>query len=156
MPDDEPATGPLPDLTGWLGRNGTTVTSPAARCRVTGAPVEVLLRAWDLGDWTGLPLADIPDLPAWRSDPSYAGHGGESLRALLDRAHTLLGRWHNDQSRLAAVTHGAVVRAALVVALQAPWQTFWDLDVAPNGVTELHSSGPGWRVTRVNCSPQPG
>lgn len=120
MPDDEPATGPLPNLTGWLGRNGTTVTSPAARCRVPGASVEVLLRAWDLGDWTGLPLADIPDLPAWRSDPSYAGHGGESLLALLDRAHTLLGRWHNDQSRLAAVTHGAVIRAALVVALQAP------------------------------------
>jgi len=122
---------------------------------VSGAPVEVLLHPWDLGSWAGLPLADVPDLPAWRTDPSYDGHGGESLLALLDRAHTLLGQWHDDHGRLAAVTHGAVVRAALVVALQAPPQAFWDLDVAPGGVTELHSSGPRWRVTRVNCAPQP-
>jgi len=155
VPRDEPATGLLPDLSGWLGRGGTTVTSPAARCRVSGAPVEVLLHPWDLGSWAGLPLADVPDLPAWRTDPSYDGHGGESLLALLDRAHTLLGRWHDDHGRLAAVTHGAVVRAALVVALQAPPQAFWDLDVAPGGVTELHNSGPRWRVTRVNCAPQP-
>lgn len=146
----------MPDLARWLGRDGTTVTSPAARCHVPGAPVEVLLRAWDLGDWTGLPLADIPDLPAWRADPSYTAHGGESLLALLDRATTLLGRWHDDQRRLVAVTHGAVVRAALVVALRAPWQAFWDLDVAPSGVTELHSSGPGWRVIGVNYCPPLG
>ncbi|MCA1712252.1 MAG: histidine phosphatase family protein [Actinobacteria bacterium] len=155
MPRDEPATGQLPDLSGWLGPRCTTVTSPAARCRVSGAAVEAMLHPWDLGGWAGLPVADVPDLHAWRTDPSYDHLGGESLLALLDRAQTLLGQWHDDHGRLAAVTHGAVVRAAVVVALHAPPQAFWDLDVAPGAVTELHSSGPRWRVSRVNCALHP-
>lgn len=152
MPLDEPATGPLPDLTGWLGRSGSVVTSPAQRCAVAGAPVEPLLGPWDLGRWAGLPLAEVPDLALWRSDPTYDGHGGESLLSLLSRTRTLLERCHNRPGRLAAVTHSAVVRAALIGALGAPPEAFWRLDVSPGAVTELHSRGRGWLVTRVNAT----
>jgi broad specificity phosphatase PhoE len=152
VPQDEPATGPLPELDGWLGRDGTVVTSPARRCRMPGAAVEPLLRPWDLGCWAGLPLAEVPDLTAWRDDPGYDGHGGESLLALLERAGTLLRCWPGQSGRLAAVTHAGVVRAAVVVVLQAPPAAFWNIDVAPEALTELHRSGSRWRVVRVNAA----
>lgn len=150
VPCDEPATGSLPDMSGWLGRTGTIVTSPARRCQVAGAPTDPLLGPWDLGRWAGLPLAAVPDLATWRTDPTYDGHGGESLLSLLDRARLVLERWHDGSGRTAAVTHGAVVRAALVGVLQAPPESFWDIDVGPGAVTELHSIGLRWRVIRVN------
>ena len=150
IPADEPATAAPPDLTGWLGRTGRVVTSPAARCRVPGADVDPALGPWDLGGWTGLALDALPDLASWRSDPSWAGHGGESLLALQQRIATLLARWHDRPGRWAAVTHAAVVRAALTHALGAPPQAAWDIDVAPSSVTELHTTPAGWRVVRVN------
>ena len=152
MPQDEPATPSLPDLGGWLGRDGRLVSSPARRCHVPGAAVDPLLRPWELGAWAGLPLADVPDLTAWRDDPAYDGHGGESLLALLERARTLLQGWPGQSGRLAAVTHAAVVRAAVVVVLQAPPAAVWDIDVAPGAVSELHRFGSRWRVVRVNAA----
>lgn len=150
MPGDEPAVGAVPDLTQWLGRRGRIVTSPTRRCSVPDAPVEPRLRPWDLGTWTGQPWQNL-DLTSWRSDPSYDGHGGESLTALLKRASALLGDWHTRTGRLAAVTHGAVIKAAVVHALQAPAEALWHLDVAPSSLTELHTTPSGWRLTRVNC-----
>lgn len=151
MPADEPAIEALPELSGWLGRSGTLVTSPAARCRAPGAGVEPALGPWDLGTWTGQPLADLPDLTTWRTDPAWSGHGGESLLALQRRVASLLARWHSRPGRLAAVTHAAVVRAAVTQVLRAPPEAAWDLDVAPSSLTELHTTATGWRVVRVGC-----
>lgn len=151
LPADEPAGAPLPDLTGWLGRHGQVVTSPARRCQLPGATVEPDLGPWDLGRWTGLPLAEVPDLARWRAEPSWAGHGGESLEDVQRRVAALLGRWHSRPGRWAAVTHAAVIRAAVLHALRAPAGAAWDLDVAPGSVTELHSTAGGWRVVRVGC-----
>ena len=125
------------------------VTSPAARCRVAGADVDPALGPWDLGSWTGLGIADLPDLQRWRSDPSFAGHGGESLLALQQRVAGWLARWHDRRGRWAAVTHGAVVAAAVTHVLRAPPLAVWDLDIAPGSVTELHTTRGGWRVVRV-------
>ena len=150
MPDDEAAAGPVPDLTGWLGRTGTLVTSPARRCRQAGAPVEPRLRPWDLGTWTGRPFDEL-DLSAWRSDPRFAGHGGESLVALHARAAELMADWHDRTGRLAAVTHAALIKAMVVHALRAPVQAVWDVDVRPASVTELHATSAGWRLTRLSC-----
>ena len=149
VPDDEPAVGALPDLAPLLGRAGTVITSPARRCRVDGARVEPLLGPWDLGSWSGRPLAEL-DLAAWRAHPAYDAHGGESLLALCARVGRLLGSWHQREGRLVAVTHGAVVKAAVVTALAAPPSSCWAMDIAPASVTELHSTPGGWRLVRVN------
>lgn len=151
LPADEPAEGALPELSGWLGRVGTVLTSPAARCRVPGATLEPALGPWDLGSWTGRPLEELEDLAVWRADPTWSGHGGESLVALQQRVAALLQRWHADPARRLAVTHAAVVRAAVVHVLGAPPDAAWQLDVAPGSVTELHTSGTGWRVVRLGC-----
>lgn len=150
VPVDEPADGPLPDLTRWLGRSGTVVTSPALRCHVEGAPTDARLGPWDLGAWTGQPWEGL-DLIGWRADPAYDGHGGESLLALQRRVDGLLGEWRGRDGRLAVVTHGAVVKAAVTVALRAPADAAWDIDVRPGSATELHLSATGWRVVRMNA-----
>ncbi len=149
MPADEPAVGDLPDLSGFLGRTGSVVTSPALRCLVAGAPVEPRLAPWDLGSWTGRELAEL-DLAGWRADPAYDSHGGESLCTLVDRVGGLLASWHDEPGRLVAVTHAAVIKAAVVCALRAPLEAVWDIDVAPGSGTELHATATGWRVVGVN------
>ena len=63
--------------------------------------------------------------------------------------------WLDGQARrdgsAVAVTHGGVVKGALVHALGAPIQAFWRIDVAPLAVTELHAHDGRWTITRVNC-----
>ena len=127
------------------------ITSPAARCRVAGADVDPALGSWDLGSWTGLSVAALPDLERWRSDPSFAGHGGESLLDLQDRVTRWLAGWRERPGRWAAVTHGAVVAAAVTSVLRAPPLAVWDLDVSPGSLTELHTTRDGWRVVRVGA-----
>jgi broad specificity phosphatase PhoE len=153
VPADEPATQPLPDMSGWLGRSGLVVTSPAARCRVPGALVEPRLGPWDLGEWTGRPFEEL-DLAPWRSDPSFTGHGGESLVALSARVSALLSEWRSHSGRVAALTHAAVIRTAVVHALRAPLAAAWDIDVALGSLTELHTTPAGWRLVRLSCAPQ--
>ena len=150
LPLDEPADRDLPDVTGWLGRSGSVLTSPARRCQVPGAVVEPQLGPWDLGCWAGLSLTEIPELPAWRTDPAYAGHGGESALALSARVVGLLADWHDHGGRIVAVTHAAVIRAAVLHALGAPVGSAWQLDISPGSLTELHAAPGGWRVARVN------
>lgn len=151
VPDDEDATAPLDDLTGWLGRTGRVLTSPARRCRWPGAAIEPLLRPWDLGRWTGRPMHEL-DLAAWRSDAAYDAHGGESLLALVHRVEILLARWRGESGRVAAVTHAGVIKAAVVQALGAPPQAVWGIDVHPGSATELHADAAGrWRLVTVNA-----
>lgn len=152
--DDEPALEPLPDLAGVRGRRGCVVTSPAPRARVAGADVEPRLGPWRLGGWAGRGLAELPgaDLEAWRGDPDWSGHGGESLREVQARVHGLLHDWHGRDGRLVAVTHASVVRAAVTLALRAPVGSAWDVDVLPGSVTELHPTSSGWRLVRFGCA----
>jgi broad specificity phosphatase PhoE len=112
---------------------------------------------WDFGAWSGRALADVeagdPEaLLAWRSDPSAAPHGGESLTALLARVRGWLGALDGEGVRL-AITHPSVIRAAVVCGLEVPEEAFWTIDVAPTSVTELRRRGTRWRVARINWEP---
>ena len=49
-----------------------------------------------------------------------------------------------------AITHGGVVKAALVDVLDAPPAAFWRIDVSPMAITELHAHDGRWTITRVN------
>ena len=85
------------------------------------------------------------------TDPAACPHGGESLAALMLR----VGEWLDEQAarggRAIAVTHGGVVKAAVVHALAAPVEAFWRVDVTPLALTELHAHEGRWTVTRVNA-----
>jgi broad specificity phosphatase PhoE len=48
------------------------------------------------------------------------------------------------------ITHGGVVKAAVINALGAPIEAFWRIDAAPLSVTELYCHDARWTLTRLN------
>jgi broad specificity phosphatase PhoE len=165
-----PADEPLDDLgreqasglASALPRRCEVVTSPARRCRQTAEAAGLEARAddaiaeCDFGSWAGRSLADVNDaepdaVRAWMLDPDARPHGGESLAMFCAR----IARWLDAQAelegRLAAITHGEVIKAALVHALGAPLLAFWRIAAAPLAITELHAHGGRWTVARLNC-----
>lgn len=162
---DERGLADVAGLRARLGpvRLGGTSTSPALRCRQTAetagldAPIVVpALAECDFGTWTGRTLAEVHDedpeaTGRWMTDPDAAPHGGESLTAFSARVGDWLTAEAARDGRAVAITHGGVVKAAVVHALGAPVEAFWRIDVAPLSITELHAHDGRWTVTRVNC-----
>ena len=161
---DERGRAQAAGLAAALPRHGAAITSPARRCRETAeaaglaATVDEAIAACDFGSWSGRTLADVnagdPEaVRSWMLDPGAAPHGGESLALFATR----IARWLDAQAeadgRLVAITHGEVVKAAVVHALGAPLLAFWRIDVAPLAFTELHAHGDRWTVARLNCAP---
>jgi broad specificity phosphatase PhoE len=149
------------ELAGLLGR-GDAFCSPSLRSRKTaaaaGLDAEVVaeLRECNFGTWAGRTLADVHAQDpagafAWMTDPHARPHGGETLAELLAR----VGGWLDAQAQLdgraIAITHGGVVKAAVVHALDAPAAAFWRVDSAPLAATELHAHEGRWTLTRVNA-----
>jgi broad specificity phosphatase PhoE len=144
-----------------LERADVAWTGPAARARQTAealgldATVASELDECDFGAWGGRTLAELDAedpiaVAAWIEDPAAAPHGGEPLLAVLDRVRGWLDAHAGDGSRVVAVTHAGVIRAALVCALDAPAQAFWRFDVAPLSRTVLHAHDGRWTVRGVN------
>jgi broad specificity phosphatase PhoE len=143
-----------------LPRVDEVLVSPALRARETAgcagltasgdAPGEC-----DFGRWAGLSLREVaerePDaVRKWMTDPDAAPHGGETLRALLERVRSWLSVQATLGGSAIAITHGGVIKACVVSALAAPPAAFWQIDVAPLAITELHAHDGRWTVTRVN------
>lgn len=138
-------------------------SSPAVRCvataraaRLSEPELDERLAECDFGSWTGRTLdaisAEDPDaVAAWMNDPGARPHGGESLLAFSGR----IGGWLDEQATrdgsAVAITHGGVIKAAVVHALGAPLEAFWRVDAAPLTITELHAHDGRWTVTRVNA-----
>jgi broad specificity phosphatase PhoE len=159
FPADEPleerALARAAALQPMLRRGDRAWASPALRARQTTAALgldaveEPALRDADHGRWTGRRLEDVQAAEpqaviAWLSDPDAAPHGGESLSEVLRRAAAWLDARAGDGGHGVAVTHAAVIRAAILHVLEAPASAFWRLDVAPLGVTELSHDGRRW------------
>ena len=133
--------------------------SPTLRCRETAAAagldaaIDERLLECDFGAWAGKTLDEIAeaDAGAWMADPDAAPHGGESLTAFATR----VAAWLDDQAALdggaVAITHGGVVKAAVVHALGAPLAAFWRIDASPLAITELHAHDGRWTLTRANA-----
>ena len=62
---------------------------------------------------------------AWLGDPAAAPHGGELFAALIQRTRAWLAQALEREGATLAVTHAAVIRAAIVVALGAGPDAFW-------------------------------
>jgi broad specificity phosphatase PhoE len=86
------------------------------------------------------------DLAIWLTDPTRAPHGGETVVALIDRVAGWMDSLTARRTRLVAVTHPAVVRAAILVVLNAPPKSFWRIDIAPVSRTVMHFRGHAWTL----------
>lgn len=132
---------------GWTGPELRATQTAEALTLV--AAVEPALRDCDYGRWCGRSLSEVqteePEAVAtWLTEPHSAPHGGESILDLLHR----VGRWLDatDGDRAVAVTHPAIIRAAIVHAIGATAYAFWRIDVAPLTRTELRGRNGGWTL----------
>jgi broad specificity phosphatase PhoE len=148
-------------LDGCLGA-GEALCSPALRAAETAraagleARTVTALDECDFGSWRGRTLADVWNedpraAETWMTDPAAAPHGGESLTRFLARVGVWLDEQATRDGRALAITHGGVVKAAVVHALGAPPEAFWRIDAAPLRVTELHAHDGRWTLTRCNA-----
>ena len=152
-------------LAGALPAADRLLASLAVRARQTaelagaGRPeLDPDLAECDFGAWAGLTVAEVNErapaaLAAWWADPDAAAHGGETLAQVRARATAVMARAAEAGGTTVAVSHGGLVKAALLEVLGLPAHGLWRLDVAPASVTELRWSDSGWRVTRLNWVP---
>lgn len=104
------------------------------------APLSTL-RDLDAGTWRGAELGLVApeEVGRWLAEPGYREHGGESVLDVIERARGWLGEMvAEDRPHTVAVTHPAVIRAVLVVALDTAPESFWRFDVAPGARVRLH------------------
>lgn len=110
--------------------------------------IESGLSDLDYGRWRGDSLGRVSpaDMTVWLTDPAQAPHGGESVVDLVSRVGQWMESLTSEHMRVVAVTHPAVVRAAVLVALDAPARSFWRIDVAPLSRTVMHFRGHAWTL----------
>jgi broad specificity phosphatase PhoE len=121
------------------------------------ATVEPPLRDCDYGKWSGQSFDDVcarePDAVAtWLRDTTAAPHGGESLLALMQRVATWLAGELSQHRQSIVITHAAVIRAAIVHAIEATPQSFWRIDIAPLSCTRLSGNNGRWNLVAAGCS----
>jgi broad specificity phosphatase PhoE len=135
--------------------------APEQRTRQTSlmlgfdAVTEERLRDCDYGRWRGRKMEEVqaedPDgLMAWLSSPGSVPHGGESVEGLISR----MGGWMDEQDGMKhtiAISHPAVIKAAIVYALHLEPKNFWRFDIAPLSLTDLRLNGRVWTVRCCGC-----
>jgi broad specificity phosphatase PhoE len=137
-------------------------TSPSKRAIETAAAlnldaeVDPALSDIDLGRWSGRTFSEVeakePDqIARWLVDPASAPHGGESVEQFVGRITVWLAGVGQKRGHVAAVSHPAVIRAAIVAAIEANPISFWRIDVAPLGIVELRSNGQRWALRSIKA-----
>jgi len=160
FPLDEPLESKAVEEAGSMAalpRADRIVTSPALRAHQTAealrleAGIDPALRDCDYGRWAGKAIVAIEaeepeNLVVWMTDPEAAPHGGESLFDLRAR----IAGWMDGQSALGghviAVSHVAIIRAAMTHVLQTPLSSFWLSDVEPLAIVRMTSNGRRWSL----------
>jgi broad specificity phosphatase PhoE len=124
-------------------------TQETATALGLSATVDPALGDCDYGRWSGWDLSELQlehpdDVALWLSDPDAAPHNGESIRDLIVR----VAGWLAEQKpgHTIAITHPAVIRAAIVSILEAPAQVFWRIDVVPLTLSDIRFNGRSWSL----------
>ena len=159
-PLDPPGAAEAAAAADTFGRVSGSWRGPSLRCAQTAAALGLTaqvapeLRDCDFGRWTGRDLSEVQDeapeaVAAWLTDPAAAPPGGESVLALLARAGGWLDGHPWPAGQTVAVTHPAVIRAAVVHAIQATPASFWRIDVAPLSRTVLSGRPGRWTLHAI-------
>jgi broad specificity phosphatase PhoE len=114
----------------------------------------------DFGEWTGLTPDVIRNDERWQVWSNYRSiatiPGGESWRQVQDRVlHALfdLRQIHPDGTVL-IVSHGDVIRAALLFALGMPLDFYSRIEIAPASISTMRIEASGIRVLALNERPR--
>jgi broad specificity phosphatase PhoE len=168
FPADEPLDGPALQKLAAFPRHWCRAdrcwTSPARRASQTAtalhldAATEPTLRDCDYGRWTGRSFDEVcaqdpAAVAEWMRDPAAVPHGGESLLDLMGRVGQWLDAQNGIPGRAIALTHAAVIRAAVVHAIGAAPHSFWRIDVAPLSRTMLSGNNGRWNLVSLGEMP---
>ena len=135
------------------------VTSAACAARQTAdalrleAMIQPAILDIDHGEWAGRSLAEIhaaqPDaLAAWLGDPTRGTPGGETMADVADRLADWLDGLVDQDRHILAITHAAVIRAAIAHTLGVPIGAALRIDIAPLSLTTL-SFTRCWRLQEI-------
>jgi broad specificity phosphatase PhoE len=114
----------------------------------------------DFGEWTGLTFDEVrrdPRWEAWRACRSMAAiPGGESMRQVQQRTMNALVALEHEHpgAVLVAVSHGDVIRAALLYALGMPLDLYARIEIGLASLSTIEFDRSGFRVRRVNQCPR--
>jgi broad specificity phosphatase PhoE len=114
----------------------------------------------DFGEWTGLTFDAVRTDERWRLWSTCRSiatiPGGESMREVQERAVRALfelRQAHRDGTVL-IVSHGDVIRAALLFALGMPLDFYSRIEVGLASLSTIHIDNSGIRVHAVNELPR--
>jgi broad specificity phosphatase PhoE len=114
----------------------------------------------DFGEWTGLTFDQVRSdkrwVP-WQSCRSIAAiPGGESWRRVQERAVDALFdlRRAHPEGTVVVVSHGDVIRAALLFALGMPLDLYNRIEVATGSISAIRIDDGGIRVPAINERPR--
>jgi broad specificity phosphatase PhoE len=144
-------------------RANQILTAPELRTQQTAKALNLAgtptpeIRDLNHGIWQGRTLnalyaEDPAPIAQWLSDPASTPHSGESIAALITRIENWLAKLaalaaeDKHTNHTIAITHPAVIRAAILHTLSAPPQSFWRIDVAPLTLTDLRHNGRTWTL----------
>ncbi len=125
------------------------------------ATIEPDLSEQHLGDWQGLPHADLPQHlqspahPFWPLAGDERPPGGESMAEVIARVGPALERLAvtHDGEDVVIVSHGGAIRAAVAHALGIAADNALHLSVQNLSLTRMERLAGGWRVVCVNTMP---
>jgi broad specificity phosphatase PhoE len=155
-PLDEDALGEAAGIRSRVGPFDRALCSPSQRTRQTAEAlalsplVDTDLAECDFGAWAGLSIDDVTtrypgEIDAWLADQASAPHGGETLTDVAARVNRFLQRTSALEGTTVAVTHGGVIRVAIVLARAQPLEKVWSVNVEPLSLTELRFARGRWR-----------
>ena len=114
----------------------------------------------DFGEWTGATFDSIradPRWQAWSTQRSLATiPGGESMRAVQQRvvaAVVELNERHLHET-VVLVSHGDVIRSALVYALGMPLDFYNRIEIAQGSISTIRLDASGIRVLTLSERPR--
>ena len=151
---------------------GALYSSPLQRTRETaemiaerlGLPIEFRddVMELDFGEWTGATFDSIRADPRWQSWSQHRSlariPGGETMRQVQYRAVEAvldIADRHRDEA-VVIVSHGDVIRAALVFALGMPLDFYSRIEVAQGSLSTIRIDQGGIRVVSINERPRLG
>jgi probable phosphomutase (TIGR03848 family) len=141
-------------------------TSPMERAQETAWPLanRLMLEARidsavdeiDFGDWTSRTFAELDPRPDWQTWNAARARGqvpgGESMSAVQTRIVDALAKLEEAHraATVAVVSHGDVIKAALLHYLGVPLDHILRLEISPASVSIVALHGGAPQVTLVN------
>lgn len=113
----------------------------------------------DFGDWTGRTFEELSHRADWRAynaaRSSAPVPNGETAIDVQRRALAALEdlRARHDGGVVAAVSHGDVIRSAVLFAAGTSLDNWWRFEIAPGSVSVLSYDARGARLVTVNEVP---